>query len=71
MKYLIAALLSFSCGVMWAAIRDADGNMLLSAEEVAHTIALWNQANQIIEDKNDEIKRLKQELDIYKTSKCL
>ncbi len=71
MKYLIAAILSFSCGFMWAAIKDSDGNLLLSPEEVAHTIALWNQANQLIEDKNYEIKKLEKELEFYKSSKCL
>ncbi len=71
MRYLVAAMLSFFCGFIWAATKDADGNLLLSAEEVAQTIALWNQANQLIEDKNHEIKQLKKELDFYKTSKCL
>ncbi len=71
MKYLVAAILSFSCGFMWAAIRDSDGNLLLSPDEVAQTIALWNQANQLIEDKNYEIKKLEKELEFYKSSKCL
>jgi hypothetical protein len=71
MKYLVAAILSFSCGFMWAAIKDSDGNLLLSPDEVAQTIALWNQVNQLIDDKNDEIKKLQKELEFYKSSKCL
>ena len=71
MKYLVAAILSFSCGLMWAAIKDSDGNLLLSPDEVAQTIAFWNQVNQLIDDKNDEIKKLQKELEFYKSSKCL
>ena len=56
---------------MWAAIKDSDGNLLLSPDEVAQTIALWNQVNQLIDDKNDEIKKLQKELEFYKSSKCL
>lgn len=71
MRYLVAAILSFFCGFMYAATKDSDGNLILAPDEVAQTIALWNQVNQLIDDKNEEIKKLEKELNFYRTTKCL
>lgn len=71
MRYLVAAILSFLCGFIYAATKDSDGNLILAPDEVAQTIALWNQMQQIIEIKNEEVKNLQKELEFYRTTKCL
>ena len=71
MKWIIVALLSFCSGLLYAASRDADGNLVLSPDEVARTTALFNELNAQIIRSNLKIQELEKELEYMTATKCL
>lgn len=71
MKWIIVALLSFSSALLYAASRDADGNLVLSPDEVARTTALFNELNAQIIRSNLKIQELEKELEYMTSTKCL
>ena len=71
MKWIIVALLSFCSGLLYAASKDADGNLVLSPDEVARTTALFNELNAQIIRSNLRVQELEKELEYMTATKCL
>ena len=71
MKWIIVALLSFCSGLLYAASRDVDGNLVLSPDEVARTSAMFNEMNSQIIWQNMKIQELQKELEYMAATKCL
>lgn len=71
MKWIIVALLSFCSGLLYAASRDADGNLVLSPDEVARTSAMFNELNAQVIRSNFRIQELEKELEYMTATKCL
>ena len=71
MKWIIVALLSFCSGLLFAASRDADGNLVLSPDEVARTSAMFNELNAQVIRSNFRIQELEKELEYMTATKCL
>ena len=71
MKWIIVALLSFCSGLLYAASRDSDGNLVLSPDEVARTSAMFNELNAQVIRSNFRIQELEKELEYMTATKCL
>ena len=71
MKWIIVALLSFCSGLLYAASRDADGNLVLSPDEVAKTSAMFNELNAQVIRSNLRVQELEKELEYMTATKCL
>ena len=71
MKWIIVALLSFCSGLLYAASRDADGNLVLSPDDVARTSAMFNELNAQVIRSNFRIQELEKELEYMTATKCL
>lgn len=71
MKWIIVALLSFCSGLLYAASKDADGNLVLTPDEVARTTALFNELNAQIIRSNLRVQELEKELEYMTATKCL
>lgn len=71
MKWIIIATLSFCSCLLYAASKDADGNLVLSPDEVARTSAMFNEMNSQIIWQNLKIQELQKELEYLTATKCL
>ena len=71
MKWIIVAMLSFCSGLLYAASRDADGNLVLSPDEVAKTSAMFNELNAQVIRSNLRVQELEKELEYMTATKCL
>lgn len=71
MKWIIVAMLSFGSALLYAASKDADGNLVLSPDEVARTTAMFNEMNSHIIRQNLKIQELQKELEYLTATKCL
>lgn len=71
MKWIIVAMLSFCSGFIYAASKDADGNLVLTPDEVARTSAMFNEMNNQIIWQNMKIQELQKELEYIAATKCL
>lgn len=71
MKWIIVAVLSFGSALIYAATQDADGNLVLTPDEVARTSAMFNQMNDQIIRSNAIIRELQKENEFLRSTKCL
>jgi hypothetical protein len=70
MKQIIAGLLLVISVSVYSATQDADGNLLLSQEEVYRTIEQFNQLEIRINYSNSKIKELQDKLEKLEKVKC-
>ena len=71
MKQIIVGLLLVISVSVYSATQDADGNLLLSQEEVYRTIELFNQLEIRINYANSKIKELQDKLEKLEKVKCV
>jgi sensor histidine kinase YesM len=71
MKQIIAGLLLVISVSVYSATQDADGNLLLSQEEVYRTIEQFNQLEIRIDYANSKIKELQDKLEKLEKVKCV
>lgn len=71
MKQIIAGLLLVISVSVYSATQDADGNLLLSQEEVYRTIEQFNQLEIRINYSNSKIKELQDKLEKLEKVKCV
>ena len=70
MKQIIVGLLLVISVSVYSATQDADGNLLLSQEEVYRTIEQFNQLEIRINYANSKIKELQDKLEKLEKVKC-
>jgi sensor histidine kinase YesM len=70
MKQIIVGLLLVISVSVYSATQDADGNLLLSQEEVYRTIEQFNQLEIRINYSNSKIKELQDKLEKLEKVKC-
>ncbi len=70
MKQIIVGLLLVISVSVYSATQDADGNLLLSQEEVYRTIEQFNQLEIRIDYANSKIKELQDKLEKLEKVKC-
>jgi len=70
MKQIIVGLLLVISVSVYSATQDADGNLLLSQEEVYRTIEQFNQLEIRIYSANSKIKELQDKLEKLEKAKC-
>jgi sensor histidine kinase YesM len=71
MKQIIVGLLLVISVSVYSATQDADGNLLLSQEEVYRTIEQFNQLEIRIDYANSKIKELQDKLEKLEKVKCV
>jgi sensor histidine kinase YesM len=71
MKQIIVGLLLVISVSVYSATQDADGNLLLSQEEVYRTIEQFNQLEIRINYSNSKIKELQDKLEKLEKVKCV
>jgi len=71
MKQIIVGLLLVISVSVYSATQDADGNLLLSQEEVYKTIEQFNQLEIRIDYANSKIKELQDKLEKLEKVKCV
>jgi len=71
MKQIIVGLFLVISVSVYSATQDADGNLLLSQEEVYRTIEQFNQLEIRIDYANSKIKELQDKLEKLEKVKCV
>ena len=71
MKQIIVGLLLVISVSVYSATQDANGNLLLSQEEVYRTIEQFNQLEIRIDYANSKIKELQDKLEKLEKVKCV
>lgn len=70
MKHIALCLMFVSAAAI-AAVHNPDGSVLLDAEEVERTIAIFNSMNERLALDELKIRELTEQLTLLKNSKCM